>query len=158
MLQSVTEYYRALKSVTVCYRMFQSITECYRVLQSISSASTWTNFWAYFLFQSNHFGLKWPRVNFHAFWGRVILLVGSFDHFTPRFSFWGTFQPERGGRKAVFLCVTVPLNNRQIDQITGFLTSLNNCCAPPPCLNNVKKNCRIGYWMASLAQKFERRI
>merc|ERR1711873_48328 len=46
---SVAECYRVLQSVTEYNRVLQNITEYYRVLQSISSASTWTNFWACFL-------------------------------------------------------------------------------------------------------------
>ena len=56
MLESVTECCRVLQSVAECYRVLQSVAECYRVLQSISSASTWTNFWAFFykiLFKSH---------------------------------------------------------------------------------------------------------
>ena len=56
-LPSFTECYRVLQSITKYYRELQSITENYRVLQSIrkyykdqSRASTWTNFWACFLY------------------------------------------------------------------------------------------------------------
>ena len=60
-LQSITEYKRVLQSVTECYR----VLECYSVLQNItvlqsiakyykdkSSASTWTNFWACYIYGS----------------------------------------------------------------------------------------------------------
>ena len=53
-LQGITECYSVLQSIAQCYRVLQSVTECYRVLQSISSASTWTNFWACFIYEAGY--------------------------------------------------------------------------------------------------------